>query len=75
MFNVDLDPFAVNLATNGLLWQKSSPWIEYDCLGKSVQGYTLMEVGLAPVIGTDEAGVVIYLYFNEKFINVRYYFN
>lgn len=58
MFKVDLEPFAVNLATNGFEWAKSSPWIEYDCLGKSLHGSTLIDVGFTPV-GAGVTGVVI----------------
>lgn len=55
MFTVDLRPFAVNLATKFLLWQKSSPMIEYDCLEKSVHGSILIEFGFKPVaLGADD---------------------
>lgn len=59
ILSVDFKPFAVNLATNGLVWTKSSPWIEYDCLGKSVHGSTLIELGFDPGAGVDDEEVLI----------------
>ena len=75
MLRVDLDPLAVNLATKGLVWQKSSVWMVYGCLGKSVHGSILIEVGLAP--GAGWAGVDIrYLLFSliKNYINSDIYF-
>lgn len=54
MLTVDLSPLVVNLATKHFVWQKSSPKIEYECLGKSVQGSTFIELGFNP--GTTAGG-------------------
>lgn len=74
---VDLEPLAVNLATNGLVWQKSSVWIEYGCLGKPVQGSTLIEVGLDPGADADDELIKSYLlkkiknYMNSDIISIK----